>query len=147
MLEALFTGSALANYAKNFVQGIEDEVVSSLAYIGEKFVNDARSIDTYKDRTGNLRSSIGYVVAINGEILKQFIKTANKDEGGTGKKEAKEFVEDLLAHELKGIPGYILIAFAGMHYAAAVESLEFDVITGSTPTATQIGKDLSYLLS
>ena len=36
--------------------------------VGEKFINDAKSERTYKDRSGNLRASIGYFV-LKGDVI------------------------------------------------------------------------------
>ena len=103
---------------------IEQAIITRLSYVGEQFVRDARSVNSYKDQTGNLRSSIGFVIVKNGEqILQSF--PGGGEGAGVGEKEAIEAAE-------KFPTGIVLIVVAGMGYAAAVESKGFDVITGSS---------------
>ena len=141
-----FTTALLFSHARKFIQGVEDEVFIALSQIGEDFVNNARNNAGYQDRTGNLKSSVGYVILVNGNIEKRRIDTAVMDNGGVGKNTARVFSQEL-ADQFAAEPGYTLIGFAGMHYAAAVEAKGYDVITGSTPTDTYIGKELAFLLS
>ncbi len=107
---------------------IEAAIITRLAYLGEECVNHARSLDTYKDQTGNLRSSIGYIIARDGKILKQFFGTANKDEGGKGKSTAQKIALEILVGEGSG---YVLIVVAGMNYASAVEARGLDVLASA----------------
>src|SRR4051812_26480539 len=48
---------------------IRNAIFQRLQFIGEQFIIDVRSTDTYKDRTGNLRSSTGYVILYNGQQI------------------------------------------------------------------------------
>jgi hypothetical protein len=113
------------------VARIELAILLRLQRIGEQFVTDARLNGTYKDRTGNLRSSIGYVVLKNGEQYSEGafvqVKTGIK---GTGV--GKQILDEAM---LKFPKGYVLIVVAGMDYAAAVESKGRDVLTGSSQAA------------
>ena len=43
-------------------------LVRNFLYVGEQVLNAARSTDSYKDRTGNLRSSVGYVLVVDGQV-------------------------------------------------------------------------------
>jgi len=56
-----------------FVVSIEQRIVWTLAMVGEAFVNAARektpAEGSFTDQTGDLRSSIGWVVARDGNIL------------------------------------------------------------------------------
>jgi hypothetical protein len=110
---------------------IEEAIVLRLTRTGERFVKNARNVNTYKDQTGNLRSSIGYVVLKNGEQVSENFK-AGKGKEGVDK--AKALVAELVD---KYPRGYVLICVAGMDYAAAVESKGYDVITGSSKIAEQ----------
>ena len=113
----------------DFADERERIMILTLSRVGEEFVNLARSTKTYKDRTGNLRSSIGYVVVKEGKIVKKDLKGKV-----AGKNKANEFVQGIINAEKAD--GFMLICFAGMEYAAAVESRNFDVITDSVmPTA------------
>ncbi|MEO6610744.1 MAG: hypothetical protein ABIT05_01385 [Chitinophagaceae bacterium] len=104
---------------------IKAAILLNLQRIGETFVTQARDTDTYKDRTGNLRSSIGYVILYNGEQMFESFKSTG---GPQGVEKARQVVEEVK----QNFPsGYVLIGVAGMNYAAAVEAKGFDVITSS----------------
>jgi len=111
---------------------IEQRIIWTLAMVGEKFVNDARSTRTYKDQTGNLRSSIGYIIARDGNILQE-----NIEGKAEGRSQAKKIADEVLRENNKG---FVLIVVAGMEYAVAVESKGYDVITGSVPAAKALLK-------
>jgi hypothetical protein len=115
-----------------FTVSIEQRIIWTLAMVGENFVNDARNTRTYKDQTGNLRSSIGYIIARDGNIIQE-----NVEGKAEGKSQAKKIAEEVLKENNKG---FVLIVIAGMEYAAAVESKGYDVITGSVPAAKALLK-------
>lgn len=110
--------------------GLENEkkFIIALRYIGEEFVNRARSIDTYKDRTSNLRSSIGYVVAKDGVILRRNYKQFRDAKLGVAR--GLNLAEQVVGEYPNGI---ILVVTAGMEYGLYVEAMNFDVLTGSIP--------------
>ena len=118
--------------------------ILALQYVGERFVGRARRKNwhsgSFKDQTGNLRSSISYVVLVDGKVVNEY--------AGQKKVEAvmanNQLIDELAPQFSKGI---VLICMAGMGYAAYVESRGYDVITGSTPTDRQIGATLKTLLS
>ena len=131
----LIPGFSQANINKrisNWVVSIEQRIIWTLAMVGESFVNDARSTQTYQDQTGNLRSSIGYIVAKDGAIIQENVE--GKPEGVA---QARNVAREVLRDNSKG---FILIVVAGMEYAAAVESKGYDVITGSIPVAKALLK-------
>jgi len=115
-----------------FTISIEQRIIWTLAMVGEKFVNNARSTRTYKDQTGNLRSSIGYIIAWDGNIIQE-----NIEGKAEGRAQAKKIANEILRENSKG---FVLIGVAGMEYAAAVESKGYDVITGSIPAAKALLK-------
>ena len=133
-LTPLYTSNDVKEVFDTFVEDVDVQMIQLFSYVGEEFVNQARNTSTYKDRTGNLRSSIGYVVALDGEV-----KIDNLEGTAEGKARAKELVQQVLSEESAGI---VLIGFAGMQYASYVESKGYDVITGSTPKAGKILKEL-----
>ena len=107
---------------------IEESIFIRLAEVGEQFIADARSVNTYTDRSGNLRSSIGFTVLKDGEQVIQAFPGDKAEGVAKGKKVAAEAAS--------GFPrGIVLIVVAGMDYAAAVESRGDDVITGSSYAA------------
>jgi len=95
--------------------------------VGEQFVNNARNLRTYEDQTGDLRSSLGYIIAKDGQAVQE-----NMQGNPNGQAHAKQVAEEVLKESKKG---FVLIVVAGMEYAAAVESKGYDVITGSIPAA------------
>lgn len=119
----------------DFVKGAQDNMEWVLSYVGEQFVNWARSVDSYKDHTGNLRSSVGYIIAKDGDIQKD-VFPGDKSEGVS---EGRKIAEEVLQEESGG---YVLIVVAGMDYAAYVESKGFDVLSGSAPSAERLLKKL-----
>lgn len=122
-LKANFTIDDIKAKVLKDVGKIYAAIEHQLRLVGEKFITNARNTNTYKDRTGNLRASIGYVIYKNGELVEQNFS------GGTGGSNAEKVSKAVL----KDFPkGYVLIVVAGMEYAAAVESKGFDVITGAS---------------
>lgn len=113
----------------------EDLVIEKLQYIGERAVKEARQKGAYKDRTGNLRSSIGYVILKDGVRVAEGApqRFASGDSGVTNSK--------LLLNELQAqFPqGYALIVCAGMEYASYVEDIHgLDVLTSARLLAEQL---------
>jgi hypothetical protein len=106
--------------------------IKILQFTGENFVNDARNAGSYTDRTGNLRSSVGYAIGRDGNNLKQGSFPAII-EGKEGVSKGKEFGEQLVSDSSQG--EITLVGYAAMNYAAAVEAKGRDVITWSTKRA------------
>jgi len=139
-----FDGKDVRKHLAIFGTEVMEATISVLTYVGESFVNSARNIATYHDQTGNLRSSIGYVIGIDGTIVKKNLSDARFKGVSTGGKErAVEIAKEILNENKKG---YVLVGFAGMEYAAAVESKGFDVITNSVPAAGSLLKELKQYL-
>lgn len=100
------------------------KIFETLSYIGINCVKYAKNNGSYTDRTGNLRSSIGYAVITDGAIQQQQIEGTTE-----GQAQAGVLMTELAA---KFTQGMVLVVVAGMEYAAAVESKGYDVITGSS---------------
>lgn len=100
---------------------VEDAVITRLSVLGEDCVNLARDRApeySWIDRTGNLRSSIGYVIAHNGKIV-HYSEFKQVKQGSEGIKVGK----DLATEIVKMIIGdYVLVVVAGMNYAEYVEA-------------------------
>lgn len=120
------------------VRRIDRAIFLMLSYLGEQAVKIAREKGDYRDVTGNLRSSIGYVIAKNGKVMKanferNLIKTdptkrRRNNYGKDGVAEGERFARSLVA----GFgSGWVLIVVAGMAYAAKVESRGRDVLTSA----------------
>jgi len=101
-----------------------------LQRFGEQFVTNARNSASFTDRTGNLRSSIAYV------ILKNGVQIDSNFEERKGGKDGISAARDVISDAKKNFPtGFVLIGVAGMDYAAAVEARGFDVISKSASIA------------
>ena len=124
-----FTQENINKIVNDWTGRIDKVIQSQLQYIGEVFVKTARQNGGYLDQTGNLRSSIGYIIVKNGSILHTNFKQAGKgSDKATGVAKAQEYAEEIASEHRNG---YILICVAGMEYAAIVESRGRDVITNS----------------
>ncbi|MBS4056506.1 MAG: hypothetical protein KGZ82_04225 [Bacteroidales bacterium] len=114
-------------------------IFNRLTKIGEELVNYARSVPPetgFSDHTGNLRSSIGYVIVEDGSVVREDFVTVvgSEPKHVEGKTVGKNYALELSKHHTKG---YALIFVAGMDYAFAVESRGRDVLT-STEYQAQI---------
>lgn len=117
----------LARMAVEGVERVRQYIIRMLAYVGEQCINDARLRGSYTDRTGNLRSSIGYVVTYNGRIV-QLTMNPQTLNGSGGTKEGEDYLRSL-ANEFN--TGIALIVVAGMKYAAYVEARGYNVISSA----------------
>lgn len=114
---------------------IENGIIKILQRAGEQFVRDARmaiNIDAsafpkgdYLNHTTNLRSSIGYFLLKDGQVIQMNIEGT-----GDGRNAAMGVVSKL---PNKG--GYQLVGVAGMDYASYVESKGYNVITSQADIA------------
>ena len=84
----LFSESDLDKWFDVLEEQAEAAIYEKLQEAGEYFVKLARESGSYQDQTGNLRSSIGYVIVKDGAVLiSNFQQTANGTEGiATGKR-------------------------------------------------------------
>ena len=109
---------------------VEKLTIRALSYLGEQCVIEAKDRpqeSSWFDQSGNLRSSIGYVVVHNGKIIK--CSTFNQVKNGSdGKKEGKALAEELASTYSYG---YALIVVAGMNYAELVEAMDNKVVLAS----------------
>lgn len=118
-----------------------NNIVRVLRYCGEMAVNEARNNGNYKDQTGNLRNSIGYVICVNGRILDEnFNQTAAANQQST--ENGLKIGRDLALQIAKEIPDIALIVVAGMKYASHVESRGINVLTSAENLAKRIIPDL-----
>ena len=137
-LKALFSSQSIQRFMDQKAEEFDEKALKTLQFKGEQFVNAARMTDTYTDRTGNLRSSIGYIILKDGQIVDR--NFTGKSSEGVSK--AEKFALELSA---KYSNGYVLIGVAGMHYAAYVEARGYDVITGSAPDEGEFRKLLDAI--
>lgn len=101
-------------------------IVTMLSKLGEECVNEARKNGSYRDDTGNLRSSVGYLIAVDGRVQIQSFKPIEKaKDGETGVKKAEAFAHDVVKKYPHDI---VLIIVAGMEYASFVANRGYDVL-------------------
>lgn len=95
----------------------------ALSYLGEQCVKAARDRApelSWIDRTGNLRSSIGYIVTHRGNIV-QYSDFRQVMQGSEGTKTGKDFATEI-AKRFRN--EYVLVVVAGMNYAEYVEAMD-----------------------
>lgn len=99
-----------------------------LCYVGEQCITEARNGGSYEDQTGNLRSSIGYAVLMNGQVIQSdsVDKTKNGDEGVS---EGLQYLQERIRKANK--KGVCLIVTAGMNYAEYVEAKGYVVLSSA----------------
>lgn len=129
-------------------------IIFNLKAIGEKCVNEARNLPSlsradeaakhphqpnYIDDTGSLRSSIGYVLVVDGQIVSEssFAVVGN---GKQGSEEGRSFAESLVAEHPSGIA---LIVVAGKNYAEYVAAKGYDVLDSAELLAEQLVQKLA----
>lgn len=123
--------------ANKQLQMSEQLILANLQYIGEQAVREARINGNYIDRTGNLRSSIGYVVLKDGKPIGHGYSDTDKHDG----RQHADALLDKLAAELP--KGYALVVCAGMAYASYVEDIHGrDVLTSARLLAEDLAKRL-----
>lgn len=126
----LFTQKDINKWVDIFTERSEEKMYTLLQAAGEMFVRYARESGRYIDHTGNLRSSIGYVIVKNGKTAsRNFKKQDVGTEGSEGVNKAEKLARELANTHNTGL---VLIGVAGMEYALYVEAMESkDVITGA----------------
>lgn len=130
-LTPLFSMKEVDTWFSHFTDRAEEKMYRTLQRAGEVFVRHARLYGNYKDRTGNLRSSIGYVIVEDGNILNENFAPTTKagTDKATGLRDAKKLSRKLASTYSQGM---VLICVAGMNYAAYVEAIDsLDVITSA----------------
>lgn len=125
---------AISEFIGQQVERITSALIYNLCAVGEQVLNQARSTNSYKDQTGNLRSSIGYVVAVDGEVVQSSSFEVVKD-GADGSRDGKSYALDLVKQFPEGI---VLIVVAGMNYASYVSAKGYDVLDSSEVLADRL---------
>lgn len=133
-IKRLTPTTEIDRYIAGRVEAIKKALVYNLCAVGEQVLNAARLTNSYKDQTGNLRSSIGYVVAVDGEIV-QMSSFDTVKEGREGSRVGKEYAMQLVRDFPHGI---VLIVVAGMNYASYVSAKGYDVLDSSELLADKL---------
>lgn len=124
-------------------------IVERLKAIGEQCVNEARNLPSlsrdnpaalkphqpnYIDDTGNLRSSIGYLLLADGRAEKEYFPGR-----GEGADRGKELAAKVAAAHPSG---FVLVVVAGMEYAKYVSDKGYDVLDTARLTAERLLRNL-----
>lgn len=133
-IKRLTPTTEIDRYITGRVEALKKAIVYNLCAVGEQVLNAARLTNSYKDQTGNLRSSIGYVVAVDGEIV-QMSSFDTVKEGREGSRGGKEYAMQLVRDFPHGI---VLIVVAGMNYASYVSAKGYDVLDSSELLADKL---------
>jgi hypothetical protein len=127
----------IRNIFNQHKQRCYEALMRTLMYCGEQIVNrvrDGSKAKSYRDQTGNLRSSTGYILVYNGKVVSKsnFASVLN---GGEGSKKGETFAKELADKYDKG---FALIVVAGMEYAVYVEDKGYDVLMSGEILAENI---------
>ncbi len=120
---------ALRDIEKNmddFLRKVDKAIMVVNQKVGEDFVRDARQVNTYRDRTANLRNSVGYAIVRDGSMAQE-----NFPGGGVGAAEGRKAANEALL----GVDENALAMVAGMNYGVYVEAKGYDVISNSVEKA------------
>ncbi|KAF5072886.1 hypothetical protein DSECCO2_197740 [anaerobic digester metagenome] len=123
-----FTKNDIRKRFDAFLEEVEKAQIEALEKLGEECVIHAREIPAevgFKDQTGNLRSSMGYVIFKNGTAIRSnYVQVL---EGNEGMKAGQQLAEQV-GSRTKGI---VLVVTAGMNYATYVEAKGRDVLASA----------------
>lgn len=120
-IDKLFAGV----YAK--VEDIQEAVIEAIKAACLQTVKNARGLNTYKDRSGLLRSSIGFVIYDHGNKVLDNFEATNGEKGSEGAALGRSVAEQAAASWPDCI---VAVVVAGADYALYVESKGYDVISG-----------------
>lgn len=109
------------------VEDIQDAVIEAIKAACLDTVVNARGLNTYKDRSGLLRSSIGFVIYDHGKKIAENFEARNGEKGSEGTAAGKSVAEQAAASWPNCI---VAVVVAGADYALYVESKGYDVISG-----------------
>ena len=118
MIKPKFTRQSINAKFQQTTERIERILIRELTAMAEMGVNIAREQHTYTDQTGNLTSSIGYELYVNGKSYSENFQPSERgsDSGEEGINKGKS-----LSAEIGPLGNFSLIFVAGMPYAEEVE--------------------------
>lgn len=134
-LNSSFSFEAWSNAAK---ENAKNAIVSVLTDVGMQCVSEARSNGNYMDQTGNLRSSIGFSIVVDGKVVNSMFADQMGDGRPTnpeGIAQSRKTLADVASTKTSGI---FLIVVAGMDYAIYVEGRGKNVLTSAELLAERV---------
>lgn len=129
-LQVVTPQAVIEQYVQDKVDAFTEYLTRQLCYIGEAALKAAREKGSYTDRTGNLRNSTGYVVAVGGRIVTT---------GGFDKAQGLPFAKELA---LSTAADGVLVVCAGMKYATYVSARGYDVLDSAELEAQRMANEL-----
>lgn len=145
-IKANFNELGVRDHFEDFLAVVEERQIENLQLLGEMCVKHAKLLPAdvgFMDQTGNLRSSIGYMVFKNGVAIHG--EYSQVKEGSQGAKAGENLARKVGSKYTDGIA---LVVTAGMNYAVEVESRGKDVLTSAESLAKQaLPKMIQKLIS
>lgn len=126
--------SKIDDYIEERMNRLKEAIIYNLCAIGEKVRNEAIENGSYTDRTKNLRSSVGYVVVVDGKVYKAS-EFGKPDGNSVGRTAGQSYARSLAGKFPKGI---VLIVVAGMNYASYVSAKGYNVLDSSELLADRL---------
>ena len=131
-----FDFKAINQYLSDFQNRIILAQIETLKYLGELCVKRAKLIPKsigFEDDTGNLRSSLGYVIFVDGIAVDEFFELVLN--GQEGIKKGRSLAYKVGSENNEGL---VLVVVAGMDYALHLEAkYNRDVLTSTEHFAIQ----------
>jgi hypothetical protein len=126
--------SAAINELNKVKQQAPAMIIQAIETACVEVLQKARMLDTYKDQTHRLRSSLGYVIYKDGQQVASNFQSTGGEKGDEG----VQIGQQRAAEAAAGIPGIVAVVVAGADYASYVEAKGFDVLTGSALQLQQL---------
>jgi hypothetical protein len=126
MAKARFNRNDIRRHLNLGASKIEEQIIIRLRYLAEGTIAVARQTNSYLDQTGNLRSSLGYMILKDGRAIDEsFEQVKGGAEGiAAGRKHARQVASEFPR-------GYVLVVVCGMHYGVVLESRGIDVLSSA----------------
>lgn len=137
-IEAKFDKAAFQKRLEAFYEAAEQALLDTLRRMGEECITHAKNVNPpegFTDRTANLRSSMGYALFYDGELIEHtYAPLTSRTTGEVGAKGAADGLA-LAKRQGAGTKGYALVLTAGMWYAVCVEARGRDVLASAEQMA------------
>ena len=126
--------NALIVEMRERAERINRAIIRTFQYIAEVLVREARMKGDYIDQTGNLRSSIGAIILLDGQVVSRSGFEVVMG-GSSGANEGLTYAQEIAAAYQRGIA---LVVVAGKDYAAHVAARGRDVLSSAVLKAEDI---------
>ena len=124
--------NAFYSYVIKQQQNAKEAAITALNYVGLECVKEARQNGKYTDRTGNLRSSIGYAILEDGKPIQKSGFERVKATAAEAQGQSEALITRLAATYNTGL---VLVVVSGMDYAAYVEARGYNVLNSAETLA------------